>query len=52
MSAAGGHVDAVRLLLNKNAIPTLQNSYRKTVLDMALDYDQMDVAIAMLQHRK
>ncbi|XP_052775475.1 transient receptor potential cation channel subfamily A member 1-like [Mya arenaria] len=52
MSAAGGHVDAVRLLLNKNASPILLNSYKKSALDMALDYDQTDVGITMMQHKK
>lgn len=52
MSAAGGHVDAVKLLLNKNACPTLLNSYKRSALDMALDYEQNEVAVAMLQHRK
>ncbi|KAL4239818.1 hypothetical protein ACF0H5_000620 [Mactra antiquata] len=52
MSSAGGHVDAVRLLLNKNACPTLLNSYQRSPLDMALDYEQVDVAVAMLKHKK
>jgi len=52
MSAASGHVDAVRLLLNRNACPTLLNSYKKSALDMALDYDQTEVAIAMMEHKK
>lgn len=52
MSAAGGHVDAVRMLLNKNASPTMLNSYKKSALDMALDYEQVDVAVAMMKHKK
>lgn len=52
MSAAGGHVDAVRLLLNNNATPTHLNSYKKSALDMALEYDQVEVAVAMMQHKR
>ena len=52
MSAAGGHEDAVRLLLNNNASPTLLNTYTKSALDTALDYDQVEVAMSMIQHKK
>jgi hypothetical protein len=52
MSAAGGHVDAVRLLLNKNASPIMLNSYKKSALDMALDYEQVDAAVTMMKHKK
>ena len=52
MSAAGGHVDAVRLLLNRNASPVMLNSYKKSALDMALDYEQVDAAVTMMKHKK
>ncbi|KAH3861103.1 hypothetical protein DPMN_024031, partial [Dreissena polymorpha] len=52
MCASGGHVEAVRLLLDRNASPVLLNSYNKSPLDMALDYQQTEVAIVMMQHTK
>lgn len=52
MAAAGGHVDAVCLLLDKNALANTLNSYYKSPLDVALDFDQVEVAVMMMKHRK
>lgn len=52
MAAAGGHTDAVRLLLDKNALANTQNGYFKSPLDVALDFDQVEVAVTMMNHRK
>ena len=52
MAAAGGYAEAVKLLLDKKARGDLLNSYRKSALDVALDFDQVEVAIAMMNHRK
>ena len=52
MAAAGGYAEAVKLLLDKNARGDLLNTYRKSALDVALDFDQVEVAIAMMNHRK
>ena len=52
MACAGGHTETVCLLLDKNAKANTWNSYHKSALDVALDFDQVEVAVAMLKHRK
>ena len=52
MAAAGGYTDTVKLLLDRNAIGNSLNSYHKSALDVALDFDQVEVAVTMMNNRK
>ena len=41
-----------KLLQDKNAKGDMLNSYFKSALDVAFDFDQVEVTIAMMNHGK
>jgi len=48
----GGHVEAVRLLLDRKGDVTLKNTYDHSPLDLAIDNLHHDVVITMLRDKR
>lgn len=52
LACGAGHVEAVKLLLASGASVNHTNSQNMNCLDVAIDYKQTSVAVALVQHSR